>query len=184
MRIFTAIKITPNDKFLNLLKHLKTNLSDEKIKWVDSNKLHITLKFFGDINKNEIPKIIEAHKNICSNHSSFKLNIENIGIFGSSYKPKVIWLGIKPVENIKAIAYGIQRSFILQGHKADNQNFVPHLTIGRIKSIENKIIFQKIMSQYKNVLIQSLVVTEIILFESVLTPKEAIHNMISKFKVN
>ena len=47
-RLFVAIKITPNDEFLKIFQELKQDLKHEKIRWVETRNLHLTLKFFGE----------------------------------------------------------------------------------------------------------------------------------------
>jgi 2'-5' RNA ligase len=54
------------------------------------------------------------------------------------------------------------------GFSSDRQNLVPHLTLGRIKSVKDKILFQKIINQFGDICSASEPVGEIILFESIL----------------
>ncbi len=184
MRLFTAVKISPGEKLLKILELPEDNLKYDKIRWVNPNNLHITLKFLGETDEKKLPEIIDLHTNICKSHSSFKLNIENIGVFGSSYQPKVIWLGLNPVENIGLIAMELADSLSSIGFKIDRQNFVPHLTIGRVSSIQNNSFFQKVISLHKSQFIQEYIVNKIGLYESILTPKGAIHNIIGEFELN
>jgi 2'-5' RNA ligase len=62
-------------------------------------------------------------------------------------------------------------SLEMAGFPDDRQNFVPHLTIGRIKQIRNNSIFQSTINRFKDGYMQETLVNEIILFESVLKPK-------------
>ena len=47
-RLFVALKINPDQNFLEVYDKLKSSLRHEKIKWVEMQNLHLTLKFFGD----------------------------------------------------------------------------------------------------------------------------------------
>ena len=42
-RLFAAIKYIPNDKILDLIKDLKLNFQNDNMKWVDNDKMHLTL---------------------------------------------------------------------------------------------------------------------------------------------
>ena len=183
MRLFTAINIIPGEKLLNTVNLLASNLHHEKILWVNSNKLHITLKFLGEIDSRKLPEIIDLHNKVIEKYSTFNLNIEKTGVFGSSYNPKVIWFGVNPSESVALLANELESSLDLLGFKSDGQNFVPHLTIGRIKSIQNKVLFHKIISNFKNEFFQEINVKKIILYESILKTKGAIHNVIKEFKL-
>ena len=65
--------------------------------------------------------------------------------------------------------------------KRDRQNFVPHLTVTRIKQLKDKELFFDIISEYKDEFIQDLKVEEIILFESILERSGAVYNIVERF---
>ena len=182
-RLFAAIKINPSEEFLKTNYGLKTNLRNDKIKWVNINNIHITLKFFGETPEDRISEIIDRLTAIAANHSIFTLDIRNIGIFGSSYKPKVIWFGIEENERLIKLAKEVLRGMDDIGFKQDRQNFVPHLTIGRIKFIDDKNQFQQIIDKYKFADIQKQEVSEFILYESILKPQGPEYNVIERFKL-
>ena len=56
-RIFLAIKIHPEPELPELVDLLRDELADERIKWVDDDQFHITLKFFGDTPESKIEQI-------------------------------------------------------------------------------------------------------------------------------
>lgn len=182
-RIFAAIKIQPSGTFHNTYYGLKSNLKSEKIKWVELENIHITLKFFGETDESKIDGIKELLAEIAGQHSSFSLNINNVGIFGSSYKPKVIWLGIEKNEKLYSLANNVLDQLGSLGFKRDRQNFVPHLTIGRIKFIDNKIRFQEVIDRYKSREIQEQKVNQFYLIESILRPQGPEYRIIESFSL-
>ncbi len=167
-RLFTAIKVTPSEEFLGIYFRLKKSLHQDKIKWVDIDNIHITLKFFGETPVEKINDICDALENSVYDHEPFELSLRDVGIFGSSYKPRVIWLGIDESEELQGLAMDMKHELQLIGYEPDRQNFVPHLTIARIKYIENKKFFQKVIDENKSGFIQKIPVEEIVLFESIL----------------
>ena len=60
LRTFIAVKIEPQAELIELIEHLKKIFEKEKIKWVEENNLHLTLKFLGDTS----PTQVEEVKNI------------------------------------------------------------------------------------------------------------------------
>ncbi|MCD4698760.1 MAG: RNA 2',3'-cyclic phosphodiesterase [Bacteroidales bacterium] len=169
-RIFAAIKITPDEGFMNIYYGLKNALKNEKIKWVDPHNIHITLKFFGETIEGLIPDISDSLKHIAANHSSFDIKFSKTGVFGSSYKPRVIWLGIEKNEILESLGQDILSNIGRLGFKHDRQNFVPHLTLGRIKYIENKRSFNEEIKKYSNAEMQKQIITKFHLIESKLKP--------------
>ena len=147
---------------------MKKSLPQEKIKWVDIENIHITLKFFGGTPEEKIDKICDALEKSTFNHDPFKLSLRDVGIFGSSYKPRVIWFGIDQSVELQKLADDIKYELNEIGYEADRQNFVPHITVGRIKIIENKKFFQKVIDENKSGFIQEIPVEEIVLYESIL----------------
>lgn len=56
-RLFAAIKINLEKKLTKAIDKIRLSLADEKIKWEETNNLHITLHFFDDAPINEIDRI-------------------------------------------------------------------------------------------------------------------------------
>ena len=108
-RLFAAIKIHPEKAFLDQLHLLENQLRHEKIKWVEDHNIHITLKFFGETEENKILEINSVLQSIADKTNSFELSLQKLGIFGSSYNPKVIWAGIHPYDDLVDIMKGLQK---------------------------------------------------------------------------
>ncbi len=179
-RLFAAIKLYPDEQFLQVYYSLKQKLKYDKIKWVEPENIHLTLKFFGEIQENRFHDINKALSAVTKNHKPFKLSITRTGIFGSRYKPRIIWFGIDCPE-IKLLGEDVLNTCNRFGFFYDRQNFVPHLTVGRIKNIENKKYFQKIIDQYSEAFLQTLNVMEFVLFESILHPTGPIYKVIERY---
>lgn len=161
--------------------HLLKTFESERIKWVDPTNMHITLKFFGETNETRIHEIVQAVQNISNVTATFQLSVNNIGIFGSSYKPRVIWCEIEDNGDIKDLASGLSGEFEKIGFPDDRQNFVPHLTLGRIKELKHKRSFQTRIDQFKALYFQQFVVNELFLFESVLSKTGPVYVVKERF---
>lgn len=182
-RIFAAIKIYPDNTFLNLYNKLKYELKYDKIKWVNTYNVHITLKFFGDTEEEHIEPISNIFKEIALNTSRFNLLLHNVGIFGSSYKPKVIWFGIEKSKDLLKLSGNIHNKLESIGYERDRQNFIPHLTIGRIKYIGDKKMFQKTIDKFKTIKIQKIDVNNFFLIESILKREGPEYKIIETFNL-
>ncbi len=180
-RLFAAIKVQSSEAFLHRYYKLKRNLKDERIRWVDPENIHITLKFFGETQEHHIPAINAALQESISNTTPFHFNITNTGIFGSAYQPKVIWFGLEPHDDILKLSESILVELEKIGIERDRQNFVPHLTIGRIKHLDDKKFFQQVIDKYREGFIQKEEVNTIHLFESQLSPKGPIYTIIGSY---
>ncbi len=180
-RLFIAIKLIPAGSLLKTYFALQKALQYDKIRWVPPDNFHVTLKFLGNTPEERISTISEV---ITSSVSSFNpLNVEfvNCGIFGSSYKPRVIWFGIRQHEELKKLGLAIIDNLDNAGFAKDRQNFVPHLTIGRITKIADKRMFNDVINKVRNVHLQETIFDKVILFESILTSKSPTYNEIKSF---
>ena len=183
-RLFLAIPIkTADNSFVPLIDGLKRQLAHEKrINWVRPQNIHLTLKFIGDTPNEDIPKIIETVEEMLKNHKSFTMDFNRTGIFGSRYAPRVLWMGMKETpQELYNLEEDTLTAFDKLGYLRDRQNFVPHITLGRIKELCEKQYFQKIVSSIEQKSYIKQEVNEIILFQSILRPEGATYKELKKF---
>jgi RNA 2',3'-cyclic 3'-phosphodiesterase len=180
-RLFAAIKVMPDEEFMRVFMTLKRDLKNEKIKWVDPENIHITLKFFGETPESKIPLINDVLSAVATDHRPFAITFAGAGIFGSSYNPRVIWLGI--AENGELINLGMNVLKYLDdaGWPRDRQNFIPHITLGRIKQVGDKQELKQVVSRWRNHEIQKMDVGQFYLFESILRPNGPVYMKLSSF---
>jgi 2'-5' RNA ligase len=181
-RLFAALKINPDPEFLSAYRSLQSAMKNQQIKWVEERNIHITLKFFGETEERTIPRISSIINKRASQTSPIELKLSKLGIFGSSYSPKVIWAGIEPYEQLATLMKNIQQDLKPAGFEPDRQNLVPHLTLGRVKMIKDKILFERAIGQFKNISSASMTIGDIILYESILHREGPEYVALEKFR--
>ncbi len=182
-RLFAAIKVQPDEQLISIYNSLKSALRHEKINWVSEKNIHITLKFFGETPEDKIDEICEVFADIATRHQPFNLTLENIGIFGSSYEPRVIWFGMAKSEAVEKLAEEVLLRLKTIGFEPDGQHFRPHLTVGRIRQVISKKQFQQTIDTFKNTFIQDIQVTGFELYESILKPQGPVYHVIESFNL-
>ena len=182
-RLFTAIKIHPDACFIEQLGQLKAQLCHERIKWVEEHNIHITLKFFGETDEKMCPEIEKVLNLIANQHLAFDIRLEKLGIFGSRYDPKVIWAGIDPYNELVSLMQKIHKSLEPLGFMADRQNLIPHLTLGRIKELQNKMMFQKTIDRFTKISSEKMLVNDFILYQSILKTEGPIYIALNTFSL-
>lgn len=180
-RLFAAIKIQPGENFLKVYFELQKRMYPSRINWVKPENMHITLKFFGETPEEQIPLIEKVISESLVNFTPFNISLKNTGIFGSSYNPKVIWFGIDDSGNLKKLAESLSENLHENGFLRDRQNFVPHLTVGRIKLVYDKKHFQLVVDKNKHSFIQDAIINKVILFESLLLKTGAQYKELCEF---
>ncbi len=182
-RLFAAIKIHPDKNFLVSYRKIKSDLKHEKIKWVEEENIHITLKFFGDTDEDRIDDICGVFDEIAFDHVPFGLVFKNIGFFGSLNNPRVIWVGMEKNKIIEQLASDVNESLKTVGFEPEDRNFSPHLTIGRIKFIKDKKYFQRTINKYSEDFYHKEQVNRLYLLESFLRPQGPVYEIIETFEL-
>lgn len=157
------------------------NLKEENINWIRTDHYHLTLKFLGKTSSEKMERMVRKLKKSLIEEQAFKLNLSAFGLFGSKYSPRVIWAGVEPELKIGGLAQKISNEMESFGYENDRQNFVPHLTVARIRKLKNKAHFQQVFSRLQSALSLEQLVTEVILYESILNTKGAEYKVIAKF---
>lgn len=180
-RLFAAVKIHPTDNFISTYDDLRKGLRFADIKWVPPENIHVTLKFFGETDEEGIPDINQVLGIVAKDHQPFTLDLKDVGIFGSSYAPRVIWFGMDRAEPLVKLANHVLKEVETIGWERDRQNFVAHLTVGRVNFVPDKRLFQKVIDDLKDIYIQPVQVKEIHLYESILRKEGPLYKVIKTF---
>lgn len=175
MRCFLAIKLPEEIK--NEILKIQKQLPEAKLKLVEPQNLHLTLKFLGNINDFQLNKIKEALKKI--KFEKFRASLGDIGVFPSYDFIRVVWVGMEPSEKIKQLHEKIDFVIEKENFKQD-KNFESHITLARIKFIKNKEEFIKKLKEIKVKPIEFLV-EKFSLEKSTLTREGPIYETIKEF---
>lgn len=182
-RIFIAIKIDPEEELLKMISSLKTGLKNESIKWTETSNIHITLVFLGDTEEKRIREIDSILSGICKGFGSFDLILSSAGIFRSLRDPRIIWAGINNSPELAELNRRISDELRETGTMLEHRVFNPHLTLGRIKRLNDTQKLSGLIENYKDKEIQRVIVSEIVLFESVLRPQGPVYTPLGRYSL-
>jgi|WetSurMetagenome_2_1015567.scaffolds.fasta_scaffold49884_1 RNA 2',3'-cyclic 3'-phosphodiesterase len=183
-RIFIAIKIDPGPQFSGISSTLRSLLDKDNIAWVDPSNLHITLAFLGDTEEERISIASIILKRISNDFQRFRFNLRGTGIFRNFNDPRVIWCGIEQSIELMQLNNLIMKELMITGFKVEERQFKPHITIGRIKSIRNAGMLKSAIERFQSSFIQEVLVSEVILFESILKPSGPVYKPVGIFKLH
>ena len=183
VRSFLAIELDEDlvPKILDVQKEFKKTNSN--IKYVPSQNMHFTLKFFGNIDLDMVEDISVAVLKVIKDYSSFDLNIKKCGCFPNKNVIKVLWLGLDEGSPIKDLQRDLDKEFKKLGFKKE-RNFISHLTIGRVKSPKGKKEIRNAIEKLENIEIGQMTVSKSCLKKSTLTPQGPIYEDIKVFELN
>ena len=140
--IRTFVSVSVPKEIVNIQSMLKSTLEPKgvKVRWVMNGKMHLTLKFIGNTTQGSIDNLNEALFNVVKSAKVINLSISGTGAFPVKGRPNVLWLGIKgDIDELKQLTVNINNSLEPLGFITEKRDFLPHVTIARIKSNQKKI---------------------------------------------
>jgi 2'-5' RNA ligase len=108
-----------------------------RVKWVEAQNLHFTLKFLGDIGPEGVQRVLAASRRAAENVSAFDLELAGVGAFPNPRRPRVVWVGsLAGAEALTELAERVEGHLAALGFARENRPFQAHLTIGRFRDPE------------------------------------------------
>ncbi len=136
MRTFVAIEIAEPLK-LNLdrsVEDLRSGLKDGLIRWVRLESMHLTLKFLGEIDMEQIHTIQGVLDQVAERFSSFNLEIAGFGCFPNFSRPRIVWVGFNPDGgDLPRLQSELESRLEKIGFEREQRGYHPHLTLGRVR---------------------------------------------------
>ena len=171
IRTFIAIDFPP--EFKGKIIEIQSKLDDFNLKLVDSDIVHITLKFLGDVDENRIEPIASALDEILS--PSFDAVVRNVGVFPKPEYIKVIWLGAEG--SFAQLHDNVESALDPFRFKKDKHGYTAHATIARANFVpkSRKEALLNILDELKDVELGTMHVNKIKLKKSTLTPEGPIY---------
>ena len=182
IRTFIALELPPAVK--TLLQEVQQELKRLKIRarWVRPENIHLTLKFLGDINLDDVDRISDALSGAAAGISSLTLSVRGIGVFPGIKRPRVIWVGLGgDVQELRDLQSGLEAGLDAIGFPKENRAFKAHLTIGRIKQAVKPDVIRQMMRQYSSLSTEEFSCRQVILFKSDLKPSGAVYTPLKNF---
>ena len=176
IRSFLAIELPK--PILRKIEEVQGNLrlTHADVRWVNPEKIHLTLKFFGNIEESRIDFIFKSIEEPIRNTFPFSIKVRGVGAFPQMKNPRVIWMGLV---NGREVLISLQKQIEAQleklGFQPEDRPFHPHLTLGRMKSSRGKDKLVERMEKHKEEEFGDLPVEKVVLFKSDLRPSGPIY---------
>jgi 2'-5' RNA ligase len=141
-------------------------------RWVKPDSIHLTLKFLGDIDENNLETIREGLEKISSQHSPFEMKLDSLGAFPSVRKARVIWAGVETdIMALRKLAASIDDLSAIYCIAKESRPFTAHITLARLR--EPSMI--NLNARVQEI---AFMVDKMHLYKSDLTPKGARYTLL------
>lgn len=127
IRLFAAIPIPPD--IGELLAERQMFVEDAR--WRDLESLHITLRFFGEVQE-RVAEDLAAELEAAA-IAPFDLTLEGAGAFGEGDRIRAIWAGVADSEPLRRMAARCETAARRASLPPETRNYLPHVTLAYLR---------------------------------------------------
>ena len=174
MRLFFAIELAGT--LLDLLDEATDTLRAEapELAWVAREKRHLTLKFLGDVDEAQVPKLTAAADGAASRHGRLEMTVREVGAFPNFRRARVVWIGVEQDPRLELLHHDLESHCEQEGFEVEGRPFRPHITLARVRAPLPVERMRGLARVARSVRVRAAVPVEhITLFESTLAPTGA-----------
>lgn len=184
IRAFIGVEVAPTTiaGITSAIAELKPKLP--AIRWVAPANFHLTIKFLGDIEANQVDTIGAALQLALAPFPRCTINAKGLGVFPALRHAKILWVGFFGDE-LARLAANIDRALLALEFSAEPREFTPHLTIGRWRQVDRSALnLKQELHLWRDRDFGATIVDRVSLFQSVLEPTGAVYSPLKVIKLN
>lgn len=131
MRLFVAINLPAAAR--RQIHRAAARLRDEglPVRWIDPDKYHVTLKFLGEVGRDDVSTVEEVVRQVADGNGPFEARVGGFGAFPTIRRPRVLWIGLEPSPALRCVKQDLEWALAEAGFERETRAFHPHLTLGR-----------------------------------------------------
>ena len=178
-RLFVSLNL-PNNVVEHMIAIRDSFSNNINVKWEPKEKLHLTLKFIGEVST-ETANEIANDLAFIENYSLIKCAFSKFGFFYRDGIPKILWVGLETDVFLKRLITELNEHLTKFSITIDDRMFNPHITLLRIKN-DPGINF---VNNFKNFTFKPILFTanSITLYKSILYPEGSKYYEIKNYKL-
>jgi len=136
IRLFFAVPVpaAARERVGELMRRVQASVGDgnARIRWVNVDGLHLTLRFLGPTRVDRQPPLQAGADAVASAAAPFSVQLDGGGAFPSLARPRSLWVGVdEGADRLANLADGLTAAASDCGLVLDTRPFTPHLTIAR-----------------------------------------------------
>jgi 2'-5' RNA ligase len=181
-RAFISVDISRPERFAPLKHDL--DVTKAQLKTVELDLIHITLKFLGEVEEADVPRLREVIEVACAGEAAFTFRLKGAGAFPSVKNPRVVWVGIDGGEPMARIAARLEEETAKLGFEKEARPFSPHLTVGRMKGPGGAGAVHAVLEKYRDTEFGEETVNAVRLKKSVLSPRGPAYSTVEEVRLS
>lgn len=181
IRTFVALKVDAGEKLLEEFGKLKALLKGEQINWVPRENLHLTLRFIGNTSRTQLYDLVDGLCQVATETGAFDICVRGTGYFKQRGIPRVLFAGIEAGKPLQQLAQRVDNVAVDAGFQPNAKVFRPHLTLGRIKQLKNRLRFAEITSAFVEMEYHYQRIDGFVLYQCILRSEGPVYKVIREF---
>jgi 2'-5' RNA ligase len=139
MRTFVAV-FPPPELREGLFRAARDLPTSKDFRLIGPEKLHLTLKFLGDVAEDDLDRVAQALGRLRGRHEPFEVSTSGFGAFPSEKRARILWAGVGEGSGpLRAVAQSVENLLEPAGFGREQRPYVPHLTLGRARGRGTKL---------------------------------------------
>ena len=179
VRSFIAIELPQQVRRQVAALQRELRVTKPKVSWTREDKLHLTLKFFGDVEQRKMNRLKATLQELATEVTGFQFKIAGVGLFPNARKARILWLGVEdPRDRLNDLYEKIRKQLINFDFSEENPKFKAHLTIGRVRaSLSRDFVLNFLATRFEGGMIT---VNEFVLMQSELRTSGAVYTPLAR----
>jgi 2'-5' RNA ligase len=133
VRLFLAINLPDDVRAEVTAATAALRAEVPELSWVHADRLHLTLKFLGEVEENRLDELTAAMATVAGQHRELLMTLGGIGAFPNFRRARVVWMGIEQEARLELLHHDIELACESLGFEVEGRAFRPHLTLARVK---------------------------------------------------
>lgn len=107
----------------------------DRLRFVRSESIHLTLRFLGDVDPCRVEAVASAMAEAASEAEPMTLTARGIGVFPNVRRARVVWAGLSgDTAALGDFQKRLCRALEPRGFPLENRRFAAHLTLARVRA--------------------------------------------------
>lgn len=136
VRVFCAVEL-PREVRARVARYaaeLRAGFEGVRAGWEREEKLHLTLKFVGEVEPRRVEALERAASRAAAGVQPFAISIGGTGAFPPKGPPRVLWLGVGDgTGGLRSLQSRLEDECHAEGFARERKGFSPHLTLARLR---------------------------------------------------
>lgn len=149
-------------------------------RWEAGEKLHVTLRFLGDVDHGLARQLEAALETI--DFPPFELALRGVGVFPPRGSPRILWAGLEDRAVVTQLHAAIEKVLGPLGFEPEHRKFHPHVTLARLKRPPERRVAE-FVAQHALLSTEPFEVDHFTLYSSVLNPRGSKYRVEARFEL-